>query len=246
MSKDIQKLLADVGLLPSESKVYLSTLELGPSTVQHISAKAKISRTAAYEAIELLQKRGLMTSSLLGKKRLYASEDPQRIVSYLKAEQQRFASTLFDLETMVDNMRLLAGGTRPTVKVYEGDEALHAYFDHIVQVKPKVIDEVSNLDDVYNHLDAEAVKAARKTYDWGASSFRLLHRGSVRNPRSNAEYRVLNDAFGEFHGNITIYADFISLVTYIGKPVVVILESKQLADTMRMLFNAAWHACKPG
>lgn len=244
MSKDIQKLLADVGLLPSESKVYLSTLELGPSTVQHISAKAKISRTAAYEAIELLQKRGLMTSSLLGKKRLYASEDPARIVSYLKAEQQRFSATLSDIERTVDTMRLLAGGTRPTVKVYEGDEALHAYFDHIAQIKPKILEEIANTDEVYAHLDAEALHAARKTYDWSALSFRLLYRGTIRNPRANAEIRVMKEKFGDFHGNISIYNDYISLVTYVGKPVVVILESKALANTMRVLFNAAWEGCK--
>ena len=138
MAKDIQKLLSDVGLLPSESKVYLSTLELGPSTVVHIATKAGISRTAAYEAIEMLQNRGLMSTSTVGKRTLYSSEDPQRIVSYLKGEQQRFAATLSDIEGQVSVLSLLSGGIRPTVKVYEGEEALPAYFDHVAQVKPKI------------------------------------------------------------------------------------------------------------
>ena len=245
MPKDIEQLLSRVGLLPSESKVYLSTLELGPSTVQHIAEKAKISRTAAYEAIELLQKRGLMSSSLSGKKRLYVAEDPHRIVSYLKGEQQKFAATLSDIEAQVSTLHLISGGIKPTVKVYEGEEALPAYFDHVAQVKPKRMDEVTNYDDVYAAFDKETIIKARTTYDWGKlESYRILHRGVPRNPRPGVEFHELTDAFGDFHGNISVYDSFITFVTYTGHPVVVILESETIANTMRTMFNAAWSSSK--
>jgi sugar-specific transcriptional regulator TrmB len=245
MAKDIKQLLSDVGLLPSESKVYLAALELGPSTVQNIAKKADISRTAAYEAIELLQKRGLVSSSTVGKRKMFASEDPHRIVSYLKEEQQKFATTLSDIERQVDALHLLAGGIKPTVKVYEGEEALPAYFGHIAQIMPEKFDEVSNLDDVYSFLGQERIKAARSAYDMGGlKEIRLLHFGDLRNPRPNAQYRRLDKRFGEFHGNIAIYEDFVSLVTFIARPVVVLIESKSIADTLRVMYNAAWESCK--
>ncbi|MEK7459370.1 MAG: helix-turn-helix domain-containing protein [Patescibacteria group bacterium] len=243
MAKDIQKLLSDVGLLPSESKVYLSTLELGPSTVVHIATKAGISRTAAYEAIEMLQNRGLMSTSTVGKRTLYSSEDPQRIVSYLKGEQQRFAATLSDIEGQVSVLSLLSGGIRPTVKVYEGEEALPAYFDHVAQVKPKNFDEVTNLDDVYTNLGEETIKKARASYDVGKlEAYRILHHGAPRNLRAGVEIRELTKKFGDFHGNISIYNQFVTFVTYSVRPVAVIVESAIIADTMRTLFNAAWEA----
>lgn len=241
MSKDIKKLLTDVGLLPSESKVYLATLELGPSTVQNIAKKASISRTAAYEAIELLRERGLMTSSTSGKRALYAAEDPHRIVSYLKGEQQKFASTLADIEQMVGALHLLSGGIKPTVKVYEGEEALPAYFDQLAKANPDAMYEISNLDDVYAHLQPDTIQASRKAVSWkDIRTLRLLHRGEIRFRRDDVEYRELDDAFGEFHGDVSIYGDYVSLMTFIGHPVVVILESKSVADTLRALFNAAW------
>lgn len=246
MPKDIQKLLADVGLLPSESKVYLATLELGPATVQHIAAKAKISRTAAYEAIGLLQKRGLMSSSLSGKKHLFASEDPSRIVSYLKKEQERFASTLTDIEGMVGTLQLMSGGIKPIVKVYSGEEALPAYFDQLSKANPTTMFEISNLDDVYTYLTSETIQKNRKAVSWkNIKTLRLLHRGEIRNKRDDVDYCKLDESFGEFHGDISIYENFVSLMTFIGHPVVVILESKSVADTMRTLFNAAWSSsCK--
>lgn len=246
MAKDIQKLLSDVGLLPSESKVYLATLELGPSTVQHIAQKANISRTAAYEAIELLQKRGLMATSSSGKRTLYASEDPHRIVSYLKGEQQRFATTLADIENQVTTLHLLSGGIKPAVKVFEGEEALPAYFDQLAKANPDAMHELSNLDDVYGHLNSETIQASRNAVSWkNIKTLRMLHRGEIRFRREDVEYCRLADSFGEFHGDISIYGNFVSLMTFIGRPVVVILESASIANTMRVLFNAAWSSsCK--
>ncbi len=246
MPKDIKQLLADVGLLPSETKVYLSTLELGPSTVQNIAKKADISRTATYEAIELLRKRGLMTTSTSGKRTLFTSEDPSRIVSYLKGEQQKFSTTLSDIEQLVGTLQLMAGGLKPLVKVYEGEEAMPAYFDQLKKANPETMFEISNLDDVYAHLDSKTIESSRKAVSWKRiKTLRLLHRGDIRHKRDDVEYCKLAERFGEFHSDISIYADFVSLMTFIGRPVVVILESKAVADTMRTLFHAAWDAsCK--
>lgn len=244
MAHDFETLLTSVGLLPSEARVYLAALELGPSTVQHIATKAKISRTAAYEAIELLEGRGLVTSVLRGKKRLYAAEDPERLPSYLKEEQQRLGSKIDEMIRHVEAMKLLAGGIRPTVRMYEGEEALHAFFNHIETVKPEDFAEISNVDDVYSFLDEKSLLAARKAYAWaGVKSYRLLHRGKLRNPRAGAEFCELPDEWGEFHGNIAIYEDFVTMVTYVGKLVSVIIESKTLADTMRLFFNMSWRMC---
>ncbi len=245
MPKDFSKLLSAVGLLPSESKIYLAGLELGPSTAQNIAAKAKISRTAAYEAIDMLRKRGLMADSTVGKRRLFTAEDPDRIVSYLKGEQERFTATLGDLERSIDSLRLLSGGIRPTVRVFEGEEALYAYFDHVASVGPSEWLEISNLDDVYAHIDERTLVAARRALQKvKPKNFKLLHRGTLRNPRPGVEFCELDEAWGDFHGNIAIYDEHIALVTYVGKVVAVILESPALAETMRLMFSLAWRTCK--
>lgn len=244
MPKDIKQLLSDVGLLPSETKVYLSTLELGPSTVQNISKKANISRTATYEAIEMLRKRGLMTTSTSGKRTLFTSEDPSRIVSYLKTEQQKFATTLGDIEQVIDSVRLMAGGIKPMVKVYEGEEALHAYFDQLAKALPEEFDEITNIDDVYAHISGDTLTSARNKVPWNRiKKLRVLYRGTLRNPHPHVEFCQLDSSYGEFHGDVSVYGNFVALITFVGKPVVVILESPVLAQTVRTIFNVAWRMC---
>lgn len=241
MAHDFHALLTSAGLLPSEARVYLAARELGPSTAQHIAEKAQISRTATYEAIESLKKRGLFAVSTVGKKNMFVAEDPERIVSYVRSEQQRLQSTLSDIEQSVDALRLLSGGTRPTMKVYEGDEALYAYFDHVATVNPKEWLEVTNADDVYGEIDEKTLEAARRSLqNIPAERIRVIYRGTRKNPRPGVHFAKLSDAFGDFHGNIAVYDNHIALVTYFGKVVAVIIESPTLADTMRAMFNAAW------
>ncbi len=241
MSQDFRTLLISAGLLPSEAKVYLAARELGSSTAQHIAEKAKISRTATYEAIELLRKRGLIAISNIGKKKLFVAEDPDRIVSYLKKEQEKSQNTLQDIERSVDALRLLSGGTRPTMKVYEGEEALHAYFDHVSSVNPKEWYEITNADDVYTEIDEKTLLAARQSLqNVPPENLHILYRGERKNPRKGVQFAKLDDALGLFHGNISVYDDHVALVTFFGKVVVVMIESPILAETMRVLFRATW------
>lgn len=246
MSQDFRALLISAGLLPSEAKVYLAARELGSTSAQHIAEKAKISRTATYEAIDLLQKRGLMAISTVGKKKMFVAEDPDRIVSYLKKEQEKFQNTLKDIERSVDALRLFSGGTKPTMRVYEGDEALHAYFDHVSSVNPKEWYEITNADDVYNQIDEKTLLAARKSLqNIPPGNLHVLYRGQRKNPRQGVQFAKLQDDFGFFHGNISVYDNHIAMITYVGKIIVVMIESPALAGTMRALFKAAWKTAEP-
>ena len=245
MANDYHSLLLSAGLLPSEARIYLAARELGPSTAQHIAEKASISRTATYEALESLQERGLFSISSVGKKNLFVAEDPERIVSYLKKEQEKLSDTIGDIERSVEALRLISGGTRPTMRVYEGDEALYAYFDHVSTVSPKEWLEVTNADDVYGEIDQKTLVAARKSLEnVPPNRIRVLYRGDRKNPRPGIKFRKLNDEFGNYHGNIAVYDNYLALVTYIGKVVAIIIESPALADTMRAMFNAAWESAE--
>ena len=80
-----EKLLRSLGFNESEAKLYLVSLEMGPSPVQDIAKKAKVSRVTAYAAIEKLNEFGLMSTAQRNKKHLYAAESPERLVSFVCA-----------------------------------------------------------------------------------------------------------------------------------------------------------------
>ncbi len=245
MPHNIEQLLLNAGLLPSEVKVYLGALEMGPSSVQNIAKKTELSRTAVYEAVEMLEKRGLMSSVAVGKKNAFSAEDPERLLSYLEGEARRVEATKDDIARSLDAFRLLAGGARPTVRVYEGDEALVNFFRHVSEAKPTEYSEITNFHEIYTLLDQKVLTEARTAYPWGTiKKNRNLAQGDTRIPRPGTEYRALPATWGKFHGNIAIYGNCVSFVTFKEKLVLVIVESETLAESMGILFNIAWETSK--
>lgn len=244
MATDFFKLFTTLGLSQLESRVYLASFELGPTSVQEIAKKARLSRTAAYEAIGSLQERGLISTFARDKKRFFVAEEPERLVRYFKESVNEMGSKLEDLSRILPEMKLLAGGERPTVRFYEGREALFSLFNDLAQVNPKQFDEVSNLDDMYDHLDVAYLEEIRKVLDPSKIHTRILHKGKLRREgREHVEFCELLPELGDFHGDIWIYGNRVAFVALVGKVMAVIIESKPFADTARVLFEAAWRIC---
>ncbi len=241
MATDFLKLFTSLGLSKTETQVYLASFELGPTSVQEIAKKARVSRTAAYEAIELLSKRGLLSSFLRGKKRFFSAEDPERAYKHFKDSVTDMTSKLDDFQRLLPEMKMLGGGERPAVRFYEGREAIFSLFNDVAAVNPKRVDEVANMDDVFDKLDNDYLVETRKVVDPSKIHTRVLHRGKLRRePRPHVEYSELPDALGDFHGDIWIYGNRVAFVAFVGKVMAVIIESDPFADTARVLFEAAW------
>ena len=202
MSKDFSSFFTSLGLSSSETRVYLASLNLGPTSVQAIAKKAKLSRTATYDAIGSLQERGLISTYERGKKRYFSAEDPENAVAHFKEHIEKMEKQLGALTRLLPELKMMTGGERPSVRFYEGKEAIYALFNDVAKVDPKVIYEVSNIDAVYGFLDQEALADAQKLLKKEKIEFRMLHRGKLRNPSPTFKYRELRPEFGDFKGDI--------------------------------------------
>lgn len=243
MPVDFTKLLGDLGLSAAETRVYMASLKLGPTSVQEIAKLAKLSRTAAYDVIAQLQERGLMSTFERGKKKLFSSEDPERAVSYFKGRMRDLEEKIETLSRSLGEIKMLSGGERPVVRFFEGREALYALFSDFSAVHPEELFELSNVDAVYSNLDSKVLMEARKTFSSFKVNVKMLHIGEIRNPREGVEYCRLLPDFGKFEGEIWIYGDRTAFVQFVGKMIAVIIESKPFAAMSRTLFKAAWAIC---
>jgi HTH-type transcriptional regulator, sugar sensing transcriptional regulator len=244
MATNFLSLFTSLGLSESESKIYLASLCLGPTSVQSIAKEAKLSRTAAYDTVSSLQKRGLMSSFERGKKRFFVADNPDSALAHFRANVESMNDTLGKLDSNLNELKLKSGGEKPAVRFYEGDEAIYALFSDFVAVDPKQLDEVSNMDLVYSVLNKKILKDARKLSEKFRANVRILHVGKTQNPRKEIQYCELDrKLLGDFQGDIWIYEDRVAFVSYVGKVVTVIMENQTFADTARFLFNAAWQVC---
>lgn len=241
---NVKSTLVKLGLSETETNVYLAMLKLGADTVQHIAREARISRTAAYEIISALEKKGLASTFTQGKRKHFVAEDPEKLEGYFSARLQDTERELRAFSRVLPEMRLLQnGGDKPRVRFYKGDEAVHALFRDVAMVEPKDLYEICNVDVVYGAIDTGKLLVEREQIDYNKIHFHVLHRGKARNPAPNAELRELTDGL-DFAGDVWIYGNRIAFTHFSGKIEVVIIDNQIFADTLRAMFMAVWECEK--
>ena len=232
-------LLKTLGFTDSEAKLYLLSLETGPSSVQDLAKKAKVSRVTTYAVIETLTERGLMSNVQKGKKTLFTAESPERLVSFVHGRVKQMESTLRDVESLIGDLKLLQRGEKPVVKLFEGMEGLRAIQDDILQSNPKVVFEMSNNDAIISLFKPEDFSAYQK----GLAQKKIrtealvLYTKKVPSEELLKVHHLMGDV--SFFGHVSIYADKVALSSFQGKNISVLIESQVIAQTMKELFKLA-------
>ena len=83
----ISETLSEIGLSPSESKIYLSLVTGGPSPATDISKETGIHRANVYSTLHRLSRKGLVTSSKLDRHVLFSANDPDMLLAMLKEKE---------------------------------------------------------------------------------------------------------------------------------------------------------------
>jgi sugar-specific transcriptional regulator TrmB len=101
--KDIERL----GLTEKEAKLYLTSLRIGPVTMQQLAAKAKIDRGTAYHVAKTLGQKSLFQQVSAGKKPLFGVTSPREFYEYV-AEAKRQADKHFQaMDEMIGDLESL-------------------------------------------------------------------------------------------------------------------------------------------
>lgn len=104
--RDIQ----DLGLTEKEAKLYLTSLRLGPTSMQVLARKSKIDRGTAYHVAMTLGEKGLFAQLSQDKRPLFGVTHPRKLYSYVderkRLAEQQFATAqamIGDLEELFDS-----------------------------------------------------------------------------------------------------------------------------------------------
>lgn len=237
------KLLNKLGFNEREIAIYLALLNNGSLLPQHLARKTGIKRTTLYEIFPEMMKRGIITEITQGKRRLLQAIAPDKIFSQYEEDYQEIKKSMTEL-SMIYRMQ----GLKPKIDFYEGLEGLKIVYNDTLNSKSEILlyDQVSRYNEqalkwIIEKYVPERVKkgiTVRAIVPKGRESVRYL--GEQRNELREVRY-VPGDRF-PFRIEGMIYGNKIAFETIeIGGPLVgIIIESKQIADTLRALFDLAW------
>lgn len=96
-----------LGLTEKESKLYLTSLRIGPASMQVLARKAKIDRGTAYHATKTLSEKGLFEVVENGKRPLFRVTDPKALYAYVEGKKREADSQFAALQEMYADLEQL-------------------------------------------------------------------------------------------------------------------------------------------
>jgi len=244
--------LKHLGLGDKEASVYLASLELGPASVQDIAHKSKINRATTYVMIEALSGRGLLSTFVKGKKRFYAPENPDRLVSILRMQQKELEEKQQEFEKTLPMLLALynAEGAKPQIRYLEGPEGLKTMRQTFEKLDGEYV-QILSMDDALSAKELEVDHAQHvSTLRQARTPHRVL--AVMQNPDPATlphelgigEHRLVPASQFPLHGEITIRGNHIFLFSYRSAILSVVIVSKEIAEAAQVLFDLAWQGAE--
>jgi sugar-specific transcriptional regulator TrmB len=252
LEKELQKL----GLSDKEAKVYLSSMELGPSPVQNIASKAGVNRATTYVMIESLIERGLMSSFEKGKKRFFTAESPDQLLSLLHQEETEAKEKTRQFENILPELKTLfaAAEEKPRLRFFEGVEGLKAIQEDVLKSKYESQEEIVALDEFDKIFPRQDPKGHRSEFVEKMKKEKIVFRVIYTSKKGKvlpsgkdgeqSERRYIPSEKFPFATDIVIYGNKVALGACRGKIIGVIIESKEISEALRAIFNLAWEGAE--
>lgn len=256
MNDELISSIEDLGLSQKEARVYLANLMLGPATVQKIADQSGIKRVTTYVILESLNNLGLVSHSTKGKKTYFVAEEPSQLKRLLQKKEQEIKEQTKNFESVLPELKHLMSlpSESPTVRFYdtaEGIRGMMAGFlsSQLRDEKVKAVYGVSNLDQLYAFFPEFASRGGNPDRLKSNIPSKIIYTtkdGQVMKERDkelNRESHYVSIDEVPLNGDLSIVGDYVVMLSLTGnKPIGVTIQSQQLADTMRGMFDLAWKA----
>lgn len=233
-----REILKKIGLGHNESKIYLTLLKLGPSMAGRIAKEANIDRSACYDSLKALLKKGLVSYAIEANRKKFAASNPERLKTYLKEKEELVDDVLGNLKEMYKNKE-----EKSQVSMYKGLKGLKTVFEDILEsAKGKenlVIDSSGKFEEKMPFYLPHYVKGLEK------NRIQVRHiarkdKEKTLHPSKTTSMRFFPKIVGEQTITTNIYEDKIAILLWTDVPEAVIIKNKTAAEAYRSYFELLW------
>ena len=246
MSKDLLHILESIGLDGKESQLYLAGLQLGAAPASDYAKKAAMNRITAYNTLESMVRCGLLTTVKKVRAKWYSPVAPE----YLSLEARKSAEAL---DRALPELRSLQGAKyrKPRVRFFEGWEGVRHVYEDTLTAKTEILNFAdsavlrkfwANYDDEYVAQRVKRGIVLRGIAPDDATGRRVHGEDKDR----LREIRLVPTAMFDSRNEINIYDHKVAICSFPADArstddlFGVIIESKEVAQTQRQIFEMAW------
>lgn len=236
---EIKKTLQEFGLTEKESQVYLLLLSQ-TLTASEIAQKTNIHRINVYDILERLQEKGLISFSMIGKRKVYETTDPKKLLQDIDDKRQNILNIMPQLLDIKKTQK-----EPQEVTVYKDYNGIKSIMDEHTHSKTPVCLFSSGwglrtyFPDYYDIYNDRLVK--------NKVDIRIIFSKKFKDQILPKVYKVryLPVEYA-FPSSTTVYGNKVLIVMWSESPLAILIKGKEVADSYRHYFEMLWnHAEKP-
>ena len=240
--------LEALGLTPKEARIDMALLSLGEATAYEIANKSGVKRPTVYIVLEELRKHGLVLKIPHAKKQVFIAKDPREFVA---EEKKKIANAEAALPKL---LALAKKNGKPNILYFEGKEG----FNEALKVSERYMkgQEVVGFYAFVPDLTDAFIKLVRDHTTRLAESGTRLRGLTPDHPSAHTTADQLIEAFGwdirfvpmaKYSSKVSIEAtESMVRILSAGEGQSIIIESTEIADGVRQMFELAWGRVKDG
>ena len=239
-----KRLLENVGFSNKKASVYLSLLEAGEITASELAKKANIKRTTVYNIIPELLEEGFIKTTKQGGKQYYFVENVHDLYDRLNEKLVRTRSIIPELERLHSAIT-----NHPEVTFYEGIGSLKKFYQDLLNemspgeeilsvIGASELAELMPMDLVDWYTKQRITKKIKHRIIGTESSF--IKKQKEGDEKSLRETRILPKSDLEFSGDMRIYRNKVSFVSFKENFFGIVYSSKEIYKLQKLMFEQVW------
>ena len=236
---DINKTLQEFGLTENESDIYLILLKIGSASASEITQKSKIHRINIYDILERLQKKGLVSYIIKGKRKYYEAAKPEKI---LEIEEERKENIEKIIPELISQSALAK--IKQEATIYKDKKGIKVILEEITKSKTEVLLFASgwgfkeNFPEYYDIWHERFKLNKVKIRCLVSSKFKRI----IKVP-SPLQYKYLPIEF-IFPSTTIIYEDKVFMIMWSAQPIGILIRGKEISESYRHFFELLWKIAK--
>lgn len=233
--KEIEQTLQDFGLNPNETQVYLTLLQLGPSSASQISAKSQIHRINIYDILSRLQEKSLVGHIIKGKTKYYQTTSPETILQIEETRKQKIKEIIPQLKQL---QRIET--TKQNAIIYNGNESVRNAVDKLFDSKTKQV-RLFGSDLGLKVFMPKYFETFQLKVQTSNIRIKTLLSKKFRDAKFPRQYKIkyLPEEF-IFPSSTMIYEDKVLLVMWSTQPLAIEITGKEISHSYKNYFDILW------
>ena len=240
--------LEEIGLTEGESKVYLSLLRIGSSTIGKIIKEAQVSNSKIYDILDRLNKKGLVGISLINNVKHFEAKNPSIINELISEKEENIQKIKKEIPRLQEAYKYAE--PIQEAEILQGNQGIKTFTEMILSKLEK--------NDIFYILGAPK-EATEKlgTYfqEWherrvkkGIKCKLLFNqkaeeRAKQRKKTSLTEVKVMPSNIIT-PAMIDIGKNYVATILFGDRPICIVIKNRKIAESYIKYFELLWKIAK--